>query len=207
MTNTTNLELNIIEEHDLLSFQPINENMQILDTAINNLNTATADLPTLAQTVATNTQDITTAENDIVAVRNRVTATENDINDLQTMDTAQNNRLTALENGGNKYVLNDVPTTPSVIKTFIKTNVIGVADQYGMYRYTVTIPMTEFAGANNVKVVNALLYNDGLSVYGYSDGAGLVRAVVRDNNLDCVFVASENFTIDHATAVITAIGY
>ena len=106
-----------------------------------------------------------------------------------------------------KFYLNGTELDIKNCKSFIVTDVTGTADPYDMYRYIVRIPMSNFGDATSVKVISAELYNDGLTIYGATLGANLVRATVRDNNLECVFVASANFAIDGATAVITAIGY
>lgn len=207
MTYTDVLNLGLIEGTDLIDFQVFNENANIVDTAIGALQTEANKIPTMENAITNLNNDMTTAENDIVGLGNRATALEGDVSDIQTIDTNQNTRITALETTSEKFFLNDVALDVKMVKTFIKTNVSGVLDSYDNYRFVVSIPMSNFTGADSVKVVSALLYNDGLTIYGRALGANLVRATVRDNNLECIFEAGEPFTVDGATAVITAIGY
>jgi len=206
-TTTTNLALNIIEEHDYIDFQGFNENATIIDGAIGTLQDAVENIPTIESAITDLSNDMTTAENNITALGNRTSTIEGNITDINTVDTNQNTRITALENKAESFDLNGLPLDAKMKKTFIKTNVSLVADPYDNYRAIVTIPMSNFVGTDYVKVVSAMLYNDGLTIYGASMGANLVRATVRDNNLECVFVADTNFAVDGATAVITAIGY
>lgn len=207
MTNTENLNLNLIEEHDLLDFALFNENANILDSAVSALQTEAEKIPTMEEAITGLNNNMTTAENDIVALGNRAGALEGDVSDIQTVDTNQNTRITALETKSEKFYLNGVQLDNKNCKSFIVTDVTATLDPYDMYRYIVRIPMSNFGDANAVKVISAELYNDGLTIYGASLGATLLRATVRDNNLECVFVSNTNFAVDGATAVITAIGY
>lgn len=207
MTNTENLNLNIIEEHDLLDFAVFNENANIVDTAIGAMQTETDKIPTIESAVSSLNEDMSSAENNIAALNNSVSDINEDLSDVETVATNHGLRITALENTAEKFHLNGIELDITACKSFIVTDVSAVSDQYGNYRYTVSIPMSNFPNANNVKVVSAVLYNDGLTLYGYALGANLLRATVRNNNLECIFVANQNFTADGATAVITAIGY
>ncbi len=207
MTYTENLNLNIIEPHDLVSYQGFNENAEILDSAVGALQSAVEPIGALETAVADNAQAITGVENDVNALRTRVGNAETNISDIQVLNTQQNNRLNALEGSAQKYDLNGGAITPTMHKTFIKTGVSFSADPYNMQRCTITIPMSNFAGASNVKVIGAQLYNDGLVITGGTTGANLVRATVRDNNLECVFVSTADIAYDNGTAVIDVIAY
>ena len=207
MTYTDNLNLELIEGTDLIDFQVFNENANILDGAISALQTEANKIPTMEEAITNLNNDMTTAENDIVSLGNRATTLEGNVSDINAMDTNQNTRITALETKSEKFYLNGVQLDIKSCKSFIVTNVTGANDPYDMYRYIVRIPMSNFGDATVVKVISANLYNDGLTIFGASTGANLVRATVRDNNLECVFVANTNFATDGATAVITAIGY
>lgn len=207
MTNTENLNLNLIEEHDLLDFAIFNENANILDTVVGGMQEETDKIPTIESAVSTLNEDMTTVENGITSLNNSVSDINEDLGDINTVVTNHGLKITALENTAEKFFLNGVQLETNACKSFIVTDVQAVSDLYGNYRYIVNIPMSNFPNATNVKVVSALLYNDGLTIYGYALGANLVRAVVRNNNIECVFVSNQNFTADGATAVITAIGY
>ena len=208
MTNTTNYNLNIIEEHDLLDYAPFNENAQIIDAELKRLADATETIPTLETAVGNNTTDITNLQGSVSGLGSRMSSAETDISDIQTINTQQTQKINALELREPIVKINNTETTVSKRYDFVFTDVEIKQNSYYGYSYSeVKIPLSSIGNPANYKVLNAQAYNNGLTFSPNSTGAvaGTVRTL--DNNIVISFVNTNSIAPDNLTVAIELITY
>lgn len=189
MTNTTNLNLNIIEAHDLLDYAPFNENANLIDTAIGALQETAEAIPTLQ--TAVNQLETDTGENttDISGLKTRMNTAEGNISDIQTVNTQQGLKITELENKSAPLILNGVETEITGRYNIINTNVeIKQNSYYGYYYAEVIIPKSSVGNPTNYKIVNACAYNYGVTFSPQTTGATIGAVSTVDNNIRVVFL-------------------
>lgn len=208
MTETTNLGLNIIEDTDLIDYAPFNENAQIIDGAINTLNTSVESIPTLETAVGNNTNDITSLQGSVSGLSSRMSSAETDIADIQTVNTSQGAKITALENNAEKLIINGVETAIKEHRKYVFTDVEIKQNSYYGYSYSeIKIPLASLGTINGYKVTSAQAYNGGLTFAPTTTGAvaGSVRTL--DNNIVISFVNTNSIAPDNLTVAIELMTY
>lgn len=206
MTNTENLNLNLIEEHDLLDFAPFNENANIIDAAIAALQTAAEAIPTMQSAIEGNTGDINDLEDNFTSLSGTVGNNSQAITDLQTVATNQGNRITELENKATNSLINSLAVDVVKEVNYIKTNLNHVQHPSGGYRLSLTIPLSELPQATNYKVTSAQAYNDGLVAAQFS-GWTLINAGIQNNQLILNWYMQSVSGFDSWTAAVKILCY
>lgn len=175
MTETTNLGLKIIEAHDLVDYAPFNTNANLIDTAVGDLQTAVAALPTVETAVTQNTTDITNLTTRVGTAEGNISTNSTAISGLTGETSAQwsainsntgsiqtlQNRATALENKEGdllQYENGSYTLNPTIIKKLTYAGAV-TTDQYG--NFNMTIPAGYLPSSYSNIYVNASIYNSG----------------------------------------------
>lgn len=121
MTNTTNYNLKLIEDTDLLDFAPFNENANIIDTQLKANADAVAGLPTMQAAIESNSTAITGLTSRMGTVETSTANNATAISGINTVNDAQwsaintntgniNANATAIENLETKegYILQNI---------------------------------------------------------------------------------------------------
>lgn len=93
MTNTTNYELNLIEEHDPMDFAPLNENATIIDTQLKSLADDTAVIPTMQTAIGDNSTAITNLSSRMGTAETNISSNTTEINGIKTVNTSQQSAI------------------------------------------------------------------------------------------------------------------
>ena len=101
MTNTTNYNLNLIEEHDLLDYAPFNENANIIDAALADIAEDVESIPTLESAVADNTTAISGLTSRVGALETASESQASSITALGNKNTEQDEAITGNSNAIN----------------------------------------------------------------------------------------------------------
>ena len=175
MTETTNLGLKIIEAHDLVDYAPFNTNANLIDTAVGDLQTAVAALPTVESAVTQNTTDITNLTTRVGTAEGNISTNASAISDLTAANNAQwtaintntsevqslQNRATALENKEGDILQHENGSdtiNPTIIKKLTYIGSVSL-DQNG--HLNMTIPAGYLPASYSNVYVNASIYSRG----------------------------------------------
>lgn len=198
---TSNINLELIDGHDLIDHSLFNTNFNLIDTAIGALETETDKIPTMQSAIADNNDDISDLQTTTANMSNTIGTNTQDIADIKTVNTNQNNRIAALENEKPVVIMNDSPLTIEKEATVIVDNLSPTSHPSGGVRVSVQIPISELPIAENYLVTTAIVYNNGIASPGGVAGYNLISATVYNNKLQLTFnnisgdVASENLTM------------
>lgn len=178
MTYTDNLNLNIIEEHDLIDYAVFNENANILDTEITVLKEAVESIPTLETSVTQNTTDITNLTTRVSTAETNITTQGQTINGIIAVNEQQSTDITAnttainsagvriskletlegdlIKNTGGNYTRN--PQVAKKLTVFGTVNYSPLTDPNATY---LTVPAGELPTTFGEFFVNASIFNKG----------------------------------------------
>lgn len=126
MTHSTNYNLNLIEDTDLLDYAPFNENTNIIDTQLKANADAVAGLPTMQAAIESNSTAITVLTNRMGTVETATANNTSAISDLNTDKTAQWTAINTntANNAANATAIEGLETKEGYILQNVSGNIV-----------------------------------------------------------------------------------